>query len=93
MEQRKTALLTVKTEELNFFLIVYDGLEDLSQEIFNLSVDRDFHLKPVTVTLPSGKNYEWDYWMAHYCFAKGRLSDSDFVAHIFNDEPEEAVAL
>jgi hypothetical protein len=61
MEQRKTAILTVKTEgKFNFFLIGYDGLEDLSQEISNLFAEGDWVLEPAIVTLSSGKSYKWD---------------------------------
>lgn len=66
--------------------VKYVSLEQLSEKVFNLCLDKCPNMDSVIITLPDGKNYHWNDVIAHYCFAKGRITVEEFVSMQFKEE-------
>lgn len=85
---RNTKIAVIRIDEKSQFEVIYSSLEDLSYKIFERLLELE--LSPengsVTVEWETSKIVKWDFTMAHYCFAHGRLSESDFVKIVFYAE-------
>ncbi len=66
--------------------VKYISLERLSQSVFDLVLGKHCEPDNIILTLADGRSYRWCYDMAHYCFAKGRVSVEDFVKFQFVEE-------
>lgn len=87
---QKTAIISISDGKK--FCINYTELEELSQEIFNRLFEKKVPQDNgcVSVEYEPNKLVTWDFGMAHYCFAKGRLSETDFVDIVFFQKGMEA---
>lgn len=75
---------TVESKSVN---VPYENLRELSQAIWSIiGQSKRYVLDKTTVTLPNGESYRWDECAAHYCFAKGRISEEQFVESQFSKE-------
>lgn len=83
-----TKIAIIRIEEKSKFEITYSTLEDLSYQIFDRLFEMELSQEhgSVTVEWEPVKIAIWNFNMAHYCFAKGRLSESDFVKIVFYGE-------
>lgn len=66
--------------------VKYISLERLSQSVFDLVQGKHCEPDNIILTLADGRSYRWCYNMAHYCFAKSRLSVEEFVKIQFVEE-------
>lgn len=66
--------------------VKYISLERLSQSVFDLVQGKHCEPDNIILTLADGRSYRWCYDMAHYCFAKQRVSVEDFVKFQFVEE-------
>lgn len=84
----KTKTAIIRIDEKSKFEITYSTFEDLSSQIFDRLFEMELSQEngSVTVEFEPSKIVIWDFTMAHYCFSKGRLSESDFVKIVFYGE-------
>lgn len=66
--------------------VKYISLERLSKSVFDLVLGKHCEPDNIILTLADGRSYRWCYDMAHYCFAKQRVSVEDFVKFQFVEE-------
>ncbi len=66
--------------------VKYISLERLSRSVFDLVHGKHCDPDKIILTLGDGRSYRWCYNMAHYCFAKSRLSVEEFVKIQFVEE-------
>ena len=57
---------------------IYTNLQALIKACFNAIPQED---QDLLITFPDGRKMEWDPFLAHQCFAKGRISEKQFVQH------------
>ena len=80
----KTAKIEINAVREISYQIEYKTLEDLLTSINELleefSID---YSDNCSITLPCGKTGKWCVTYAHYCFAEGRISETQLAEYIF----------
>lgn len=76
MKTKEIATVTVAGTP---YQIEYDTLEGLAFDIFKQLFEAEKQLADTSVTLADGRKFTWDATLAHYCFAKGRITESTLV--------------
>ena len=66
------------------YSVEYDSLESLCESVFDLICQKRVSLDKTVLTLDDGTSYIWNATMAHYCFAKGRISVAEFIEYQFS---------
>jgi hypothetical protein len=86
---KKTARVTIALKRNFYCNVEYDTLEDLVSSVNELFFELDYNGDSTTITLPEcdgGRTYPWNVTAAHYCFAKGRITETQFVDEMFKEE-------
>lgn len=65
----------------------FESLKDLCEYMFEFAYSKGFGFD-VVLCFNDGKSYEWNSTMAHYCFAKGRITVDEFINIQFSKESE-----
>jgi hypothetical protein len=61
----------------------YTDLYGLSESIEELILEGTIPCETVYLTLPDGKTYKWEPGIARYVYAKGRMSEEEFIDYTF----------
>ena len=92
METKQPAVLTAKIFhdfDGETYAVKYRTIKELMLSIFFLlkreyKIFNDVDGNNVRVTLSDGKSFWWNETVAHYCFAKGRITEKDAFYLMFN---------
>ncbi len=78
-------IATIKSKNGISFKIEYETFEELASSIFQKLEDMDFRgdYGSVIVEIEPDNACYWDFGMAHYCFAHGRITETEFVEMVF----------
>ena len=81
-----TATVFTDTDGI-FHSFQYETIEDLLNQIHLFVMDEDYlDDDNIRVTLHDGTKFIWCHTMAHYCFAKGRISVSEMIESLNRQE-------
>jgi hypothetical protein len=93
MRTKKVALVTITTRKEFTYEVEYDALEDLVSSVNELFfVDDHYSISladSARITLPEcdgGCTFPWNVTYAHYCFGKGRITETQLVEEMFKEE-------
>lgn len=83
-KNQNLARITYRISGKNYFhYIRYHEKIDLIERIFNFEAAQSYHVCVFLVTdIANGLRLLWDSTMAHYCFAKGRITPDQFADHL-----------
>ncbi len=75
--EKKHFILHGKNANVKVYI---DSLEELIQQMFEADTNPEF------ISLPGEWKIRWNPYMAHYTFAKGRISEKEFIEMLKTEE-------
>jgi hypothetical protein len=84
--RRKKAVVSVQQYGIRRYRVAYDSLDGLCASVHELLQDHLLPYDDVSVTLAArdgGGVFEWNFYLAHQCYAKGRISDEELPLLMF----------
>jgi hypothetical protein len=85
---KKTSVARVLLREKLGLQVEYGTLEDLCASVNEILSEIPQYADTTVITLPDGKSYQWIAVYAHYCYGKGRITETQLVNEIFKEGGE-----